>query len=48
MVFAEDGELYVTDNDFEENGDPAIANDPDWVWRIDACCSSSSGAPSRR
>jgi glucose/arabinose dehydrogenase len=36
MVFAEDGELYVTDNDFEENGDRAIANDPDRVWRIDA------------
>jgi glucose/arabinose dehydrogenase len=35
MAFGEDGDLYVTDNDFEENGDRAIAGDPDRVWRID-------------
>jgi len=35
MTFGEDGELYVTDNDFEETGDRAVANDPDRVWRID-------------
>jgi glucose/arabinose dehydrogenase len=35
MAFAEDGELYVTDNDYEEVGDRAIAEDPDRVWRID-------------
>jgi glucose/arabinose dehydrogenase len=35
MAFGEDGELYVSDNDFEETGDRAVANDPDRVWRID-------------
>jgi glucose/arabinose dehydrogenase len=36
MVFGEDGELYVSDNDFEETGDRAIRDDPDRIWRIDA------------
>ncbi|MGK5741263.1 PQQ-dependent sugar dehydrogenase [Micromonospora sp. URMC 103] len=36
MVFGEDGELYVSDNDFEETGDRAVQADPDRVWRIDA------------
>jgi hypothetical protein len=26
--------FYVSDNDFEETGDRAIANDPDRIWRI--------------
>jgi glucose/arabinose dehydrogenase len=34
MAFSEGGELYVSDNDFEESGDRAIAADPDRVWRI--------------
>jgi hypothetical protein len=34
MAFSEDGELYVSDNDFEEAGDRAIANDPDRIWHI--------------
>jgi glucose/arabinose dehydrogenase len=34
MAIAEDGGLYVSDNDFEETGDRAIANDPDRIWRI--------------
>jgi glucose/arabinose dehydrogenase len=34
MAFDEIGDLYVADNDFEEVGDRAIANDPDRVWRI--------------
>lgn len=36
MAFGEDGNLYVTDNDFEETGDRAIRADPDRIWRIDA------------
>ncbi|MCM0674555.1 hypothetical protein NCC78_07630 [Micromonospora phytophila] len=36
MAFGEDGDLYVTDNDFEETGDRAIRGDPDRIWRIDA------------
>jgi hypothetical protein len=36
MVFGEDGQLYVSDNDFEETGDRAIRDDPDRIWRIDA------------
>jgi glucose/arabinose dehydrogenase len=35
MAFGEDGDLYVTDNDYEEIGDRAIADDPDRIWRID-------------
>ncbi|SEG94337.1 Glucose/arabinose dehydrogenase, beta-propeller fold [Thermomonospora echinospora] len=34
MVFGEDGELYVSDNDYEEKGERAIAMDPDRLWRI--------------
>lgn len=34
MAIAEDGTLYVSDNDFEETGDRAIAGDPDRIWRI--------------
>src|SRR3954471_8631527 len=36
MAIAEDGALYVSDNDFEETGDRAIGNDPDRIWRIRA------------
>jgi glucose/arabinose dehydrogenase len=35
MAFGEDGNLYVSDNDFEEMGDRAVAEDPDRIWRID-------------
>ena len=35
MAFGDDGHLYVSDNDYEETGDRAVANDPDRVWRID-------------
>jgi glucose/arabinose dehydrogenase len=34
MAFGEDGELYVSDNDYEETGDRAVAEDPDRIWRI--------------
>jgi glucose/arabinose dehydrogenase len=34
MAFGEDGELYVSDNDYEETSERAIANDPDRIWRI--------------
>lgn len=34
MAFDEDGELYVSDNDYEEKGERAIAEDPDRVWHI--------------
>jgi glucose/arabinose dehydrogenase len=34
MAFSEDGDLYVSDNDFEESGERAIANDPDRIWLI--------------
>ena len=34
MAFGDDGGLYVSDNDYEETGDRAIANDPDRIWRI--------------
>lgn len=34
MAFSPDGDLYVSDNDFEEYGDRAIANDPDRIWLI--------------
>src|SRR5205807_293950 len=34
MAFSDDGGLYVSDNDYEETGDRAIANDPDRIWRI--------------
>jgi hypothetical protein len=33
MAFGEDGNLYVSDNDFEEMGDRAVAEDPDRIWR---------------
>ncbi|MGC9665317.1 PQQ-dependent sugar dehydrogenase [Planosporangium sp. 12N6] len=36
MAFGEDGDLYVTDNDFEETSDRAIQGDPDRIWRIEA------------
>lgn len=34
LAFAEDGTLYASDNDYEEKGERAIAQDPDRVWRI--------------
>ncbi|AKD05060.1 hypothetical protein POKO110462_17865 [Pontibacter korlensis] len=34
MALNEAGELYVADNDFEEKGERAIANDPDRIWHI--------------
>lgn len=34
MAINEDGALYVSDNDFEEKGERAIANDPDRIWHI--------------
>ena len=34
MAFSEDGELYVSDNDFEETGERAVKGDPDRVWHI--------------
>ncbi|WP_224998483.1 sorbosone dehydrogenase family protein [Cesiribacter sp. SM1] len=34
MAINEEGELYVSDNDFEEKGERAIANDPDRIWHI--------------
>ncbi|AHM60701.1 NHL repeat containing protein [Flammeovirgaceae bacterium 311] len=34
MAINEEGELYVADNDFEEKGERAIANDPDRIWHI--------------
>lgn len=34
MAINEKGELYVSDNDFEEKGERAIANDPDRIWHI--------------
>jgi glucose/arabinose dehydrogenase len=34
MAINEQGELFISDNDFEEKGPRAIANDPDAVWRI--------------
>ena len=34
MAFDEAGELYVSDNDFEEKGDRAIGEDPDRIWHI--------------
>jgi hypothetical protein len=34
MAFGEGGELYVADNDMEEKGDRAVAEDPDRVWQV--------------
>ena len=34
LAFSEDGELYVTDNDFEEKGERSIPDDPDRIWHI--------------
>lgn len=34
MAFNLEGELYVTDNDFEEKGDRPIGADPDRIWHI--------------
>lgn len=34
MAFGEDGDLYVSDNDLEEKGERAVAEDPDRIWRI--------------
>ncbi len=34
MAFGEDGDLYVSDNDYEEKGDRAIGEDPDRIWQI--------------
>ncbi len=34
LAFSEDGELYASDNDYEEKGERAIADDPDRIWHI--------------
>jgi glucose/arabinose dehydrogenase len=34
MAFSEEGELYVSDNDLEEKGERAVADDPDRIWHI--------------
>jgi glucose/arabinose dehydrogenase len=34
MAFSENGDLYISDNDFEEKGERAIAEDPDRIWHI--------------
>ncbi|MEU2611493.1 hypothetical protein ABZ570_07905 [Micromonospora sp. NPDC007271] len=34
MAFSPDGDLYVSDNDLEEKGERAVANDPDRIWCI--------------
>ncbi|MDQ4141520.1 MAG: hypothetical protein M3142_13505 [Bacteroidota bacterium] len=34
MAMNEEGELYVTDNDYEETSERSIANDPDRIWHI--------------
>jgi glucose/arabinose dehydrogenase len=34
MAINETGELYVADNDLEEKGERAVANDPDRIWHI--------------
>lgn len=34
MAFDENGELFVSDNDFEEKGDRPIGEDPDRIWHI--------------
>ncbi|PRY03391.1 glucose/arabinose dehydrogenase [Pontibacter ummariensis] len=34
MAINEAGDLYVSDNDFEEKGERAVANDPDRIWHI--------------
>jgi glucose/arabinose dehydrogenase len=35
MAFSEVGELYVTDNDFEEKGERSIAEVPDRIWHVE-------------
>ena len=34
LAFNEDGELYASDNDYEEKGNRAVGEDPDRVWHI--------------
>ncbi len=34
LAFSEGGELYATDNDYEEKGERAIAEDPDRIWHV--------------
>ena len=34
LAFDEDFELYASDNDMEETGDRAVAQDPDRVWHV--------------
>jgi glucose/arabinose dehydrogenase len=34
MAFSDDGELYVSDNNMEEKGERAVAEDPDRIWHI--------------
>ncbi len=34
LAFSEEGELYASDNDYEEKGERAIAEDPDRIWRV--------------
>ncbi|MBV8234429.1 MAG: hypothetical protein JO075_01895, partial [Acidimicrobiia bacterium] len=34
LAFDEAGELYASDNDFEEKGEQAIADDPDRIWHV--------------
>lgn len=33
LAFDEDGELYISDNDYEEKGERAVGQDPDRIWR---------------
>lgn len=34
LAFSEDGRLYASDNDLEEKGERAVAEDPERVWHI--------------
>src|SRR4051812_39100568 len=34
LTFSEAGELYVSDNDYEEKGERSIAEDPDRIWHV--------------
>lgn len=34
MAFDEEGNLFISDNDYEEKGERAIGQDPDRVWRV--------------
>ena len=34
LALNEDGELYISDNDFEEKGNRAVGEDPDRIWHV--------------